>query len=60
MTGEVTVFVAAAGANSRTTTGTKADTMASANTAARPTSDALTEAIPRATSGAVFRGDCRQ
>ena len=53
MTGEVTVFVAAARANSRTASGTEADTMASANAAAAPTSDAAPEAIPGATSGTV-------
>ena len=45
MTGEVTVFVAAARPNSRTTAGTDA--------AAAPTSDAAPEAIPGATSGTV-------
>ena len=54
MTGEVTVFVAAAGTNnSRTASGSDNGTLADANAAAARTSGAASEAIPRATSGMV-------
>ena len=56
MTDEVTVFMAAVGANSRTATGTDADTLASAIAVAASTSDAAPEAY---TGGIRRRGDRR-
>ena len=44
MTDEVTVFVVAVGADSRTATGTDADTLVSANAVAALPSDAVPEA----------------
>ena len=53
MTGEVTVFVAAAGDISGTATGTEADTLTSANAPAASISGPAPEAIPGASSGTV-------
>ena len=53
MTGEVTVFVVAAGNNSATTTGTEADTLTSTNAPAASISGPAPEAIPEASSGTV-------